>query len=130
MFSPIVKLNTIVFLCCQLLRESEANSMRLTEQAKVLKDEIRRCVSITRKTWNTDQIRLEWEFRSIEKPAVLHGSDIQWDKSTLNLYESYIQNFVSEKDFSSSRSFHLKYFTWRAENRQMSVIVQLLFTSH
>ena len=26
----------------QLLRESEANSMRLTEQAKVLKDEIRR----------------------------------------------------------------------------------------
>ena len=38
----------ILFLCFQLLRESEANSMRLTEQAKVLKDEIRRCVTTAR----------------------------------------------------------------------------------
>ena len=40
----------ILFLCLflQLLRESEANSMRLTEQAKVLKDEIRRYRTIAR----------------------------------------------------------------------------------
>ena len=40
-----VSVTVTVFLCFplfQLLRESEANSMRLTEQAKVLKDEIRR----------------------------------------------------------------------------------------
>jgi len=36
-------------LFLQLLRESEATSMRLTEQAKVLKEEIRRYATVA--TW-------------------------------------------------------------------------------
>lgn len=51
----------------ELLRESEASSMRLSDQAKLLKEEIRRCVNILASFPDSHQVSVRvtrWEPRN------------------------------------------------------------------